>query len=82
MGVQSQTRRHQQYCQIQGQTTFRVLSVVAAFYNPNIDQMDDKTASFYDPTDQPTCAEMPKGIKTEANKDMVCKLLKSVYGLK
>ena len=61
---------------------FRVLFAIAAFYDLDIDQMDVKTAFLYSLIDQLVYIEIPKRIKTEANQNMVCKLLKVLYVLK
>lgn len=61
---------------------FRVLFAIVAYFDPDIDQMDVKTAFLYRLIDQLIYVEMPKGTETEANKNMVCKLLKALYGLK
>lgn len=44
--------------------------------------MDVKTAFLYGLIDQLIYVEIPKGPETEANKNMVCRLLKALYGLK
>ena len=61
---------------------FRVLFAIAAFYDLDIDQMDVKTAFLYGLIDQLIYVEIPKGTKSESNRNMVCKLLKAPYGLK
>lgn len=61
---------------------FRVLFAIVAYFDPDIDQMDVKTAFLYGLIDQLIYVEMPKETETEANKNMVCKLLKALYGLK
>ncbi len=61
---------------------FRVLFAIAAYYDLDIDQMDVKTAFLYGLIDQLIYVKIPKGTETEANKNMVCKLLKALYGLK
>lgn len=61
---------------------FRVLFAIAAFLNLDIDQMDVKTAFLYGLIDQLIYVEIPKGIESEENRGMVCKLLKAFYGLK
>ena len=61
---------------------FCVLFTIAAYYDPNIDQMDVKTAFLYGLIDQLIYVEIPKKTETEANKNMVCRLLKALYGLK
>lgn len=61
---------------------FRVLFAIAAYYDLNYDQMDVKTAFLYGLIDQLIYVEIPKGTETEANKNIVCRLLKALYGLK
>ena len=61
---------------------FRALFAIAAYYNLNIDQMDVKAAFLYGLIDQLIYVEIPKRSKTEANKNMVCRLLKALYCLK
>ena len=61
---------------------FRVLFIVAAFFNLNIKQMDVKTAFLYDLINQLVYVDISKGSETELNRDIVCKLLKALYGLK
>lgn len=61
---------------------FKVLFVIVAFFDLNIDQIDVKTAFYYGLIDQLVYVEISKGIETKANRNMVCKLLKTLYGLK
>ena len=61
---------------------FRVQFAVAAFFDLDIEQMDVKTAFLYGLIDQLVYVDIPKGSETEANRNMVCKLLKVLYGLK
>ncbi len=61
---------------------FHVLFAIAEYYDLNIDQMDVKTTFLYCLIDQLMYVEMLKRTETEANKDMVCKLLKALYWLK
>lgn len=44
--------------------------------------MDVKTAFLYGLIDQLMYVDIPKGFKIEMNQTMVCKLLKTLYGLK
>ena len=46
---------------------FRVLFAIAAFLDLDIDQMDLKTAFFYDLIDQPVYVEIPKGTESDNN---------------
>ena len=54
---------------------------IAVYYNLDIDQMDVKTAFLYGLIDQPIYVEIPKESETEANKNMVYRLVKALYGL-
>lgn len=58
---------------------FRVLFATAALYDLDIDQMDVKTAFLYGLIDQLIYIEIPKGMETEANKNIVCQ---GLYGLR
>lgn len=61
---------------------FQVLFAIAVYYNLDIDKRDIKTAFLYDLIYQLIYVEIPKGLETEANKNMVCKRLKIFCGLK
>ena len=61
---------------------FRVLFAIAAYYDLDIDQMDVKMAFVYGVIDKLVYVQIPKSLETTANKGMVCKLLKTLYGLK
>lgn len=61
---------------------FKVLSAIAAFLDLDINQIDIKTAFLYSLINQFVYMEIPKSIKSENNWNMVCKLLKTLYGLK
>ena len=61
---------------------FRVLFAIAAFLDLDIDQMDVKTAFLYGLIDQLVYVEIPKGTESDKNRNMVCKLLKALDGLK
>lgn len=61
---------------------FRVFFAIAVFYNLDINQIDVKTAFLYSLIDQLVYVEISKETKTEANQNIVYKLLKTLYGLK
>lgn len=61
---------------------FKTLFALAAFFHLNIDLVDVKIAFLYDLINQLIYIEISKGTETEATKNMVCKLLNSLYGLK
>ena len=61
---------------------FRVLFTIAAFYDLDINQINIKTAFLYDLINQLVYIKISKGTETNANRGMICKLLKILYGLK
>lgn len=62
--------------------TFKVLFAITAYYNLDINQIDIKTAFLYGLINQLIYVQISKGLETNVNKKMVCKLLKALYGLK
>lgn len=72
----------QTYAAVVKQMAFRVLFAIAAYFDLDIDQMDIKSAFLYGLIDQLIYVKLPKGTETEGTRDMVCKLLKALYGLK
>lgn len=60
---------------------FSVLFVIEAYYNLDINEMDIKTAFLYRMINQLVYIQISKGLKSSANKEMVCKLLKALYDL-
>lgn len=60
----------------------KVLFAVMVYFDLEIDQMDIKTAFLYGFIDQLVYVDIPKGSESEATWGMICKLLKSFYGLK
>lgn len=61
---------------------FQVLFAIAAYFDLNINQIDVKTAFFYELINQLIYINLPKDIKTKQTKHIVCKLLKALYNLK
>ena len=61
---------------------FRIFFAITALYDLDINQMDVKMAFLYSLIDQLVYIEILKGTETDANRGMVCKLLKELYGLK
>lgn len=72
----------QTYASVMKPMAFRSLFALAAFFDLDIDQIDVMTAFLYGLIDQFIYVETPKGTETEATKNMVCKLLKALFGLK
>ena len=63
-------------------TTIRtVLSIVAA-EDLHLEQMDVKTAFLHGDLEEDIYMVQPEGFETPGNKGLVCKLEKSLYGLK
>lgn len=65
-------------------TSIRSLMQIAAQYGLELHQMDVKTAYLHAPIDTELYMEQPEGfeVKSETSKRLVCKLNKSLYGLK
>lgn len=61
---------------------FGTLFALAAFFDIDIDQIAVKTAFLYGLIDQLIYMGVLKGTETEVINNMVCKLLKAMYGLK
>lgn len=64
------------------QVTFRTLLSVAAKRNMKVKHLDVKTAFLYGELQETIYMEQPPGFKDQAHGDKVCKLNKSIYGLK
>lgn len=61
---------------------FRVLFAITVYYNLDINQKDIKTAFLYDLINQLVYVQILKGLEDATNKEIVCKLLKTLYELK
>jgi hypothetical protein len=62
--------------------SLRILLAIAAFEDLEIHQMDVVTAFLAGKLDVEVYMEQPEGYKQRGNKDLVCKLLNSLYGVK
>ncbi|KAJ9547497.1 hypothetical protein OSB04_020040 [Centaurea solstitialis] len=62
--------------------TFKATLVAKAYFNYEIWQMDVKTAFLNGKLTEDVCMQQPKGFVDPKNPNKVCKLLKSIYGLK
>lgn len=61
---------------------FRVLFAIAAYYDLDIDQIDIKTVFSYKLINHLIYMQIPKDLKTNASKEIVYQLLKTLYSLK
>lgn len=61
---------------------FRILFTIVVYYDFDINQIDVKIVFLYELIDQFVHIQIPRDSKSSANKNMVCKLLKMLYGLK
>ncbi|POM64517.1 LOW QUALITY PROTEIN: Integrase catalytic core protein, partial [Phytophthora palmivora] len=59
----------------------RLLLTIAAILNLEIHQMDVKTAFLNGFLEEEICMAQPEGFTTTGQEDLVCKLIKSLYGL-
>ncbi|KAL2250171.1 UNVERIFIED_CONTAM: Retrovirus-related Pol polyprotein from transposon TNT 1-94 [Sesamum indicum] len=70
------------YSPVAGLTTIRVLIALASVYNLPIHQMDVKTTFLYGELEEEIYMDQPEGFVAHGNEYKICKLLKSLYGLK
>ena len=70
------------YSPVARMTTIRVLLSLAASYGLLVHQMDVKTAFLNGELDEEIYMEQPDGFVVKGQEKKVCKLLKSLYGLK
>ena len=62
--------------------SIRILLAIAAYHDYEIWQMDVKTAFLNGFLDEEIYMEQPEGFVSSHDSNMVCKLKKSIYGLK
>ncbi|KAJ9565636.1 hypothetical protein OSB04_001602 [Centaurea solstitialis] len=62
--------------------SIRILMAISAYFNYEIWQMDVKTAFLNGNLTEDVYMEQPEGFEDPKNPNKVCKLLKSIYGLK
>ena len=70
------------YAPVVGITSIRVLLALASIYKLFVHQIDVKTAFLNGDLDEEVYIEQPEGFVLSRNKKKVCKLVKSLYGLK
>ena len=62
--------------------SFRVIMAIVAHIDMELHQMDVKTTFLNGDLDEDVYMEQPTGFSEVGNEDLVCKLNKSIYGLK
>ena len=70
------------YAPVARLTSIRVLFAISLFNNLHVHQMDVKIAFLNGDLDEEIYMEQPKGFVLPGNETKVCKLVKSLYGLK
>ena len=62
--------------------SLRIVMALVAHYDLELHQMDVKTAFLNGELEEEVYMDQPKGFETTGKENMVCKLKKSIYGLK
>ena len=62
--------------------SIRVILGLIASMNLEFEQLNIKATFMHGDLDEEIFMEQPKGVKVKGNEDMICKLKKSLYGLK
>ena len=63
-------------------TSIRFLLSLAATFDLEVEQMDVKTTFLHGDLNEEIYMKQPEGFLVKGKKDLVCKLKKSLYGLK
>ena len=63
-------------------TSIRTVLGLAASMNLEVEQLDVKTAFLHGDLEEEVYMEQPEGFKVKGKEHMVCRLRKSLYGLK
>ncbi|WVZ98064.1 hypothetical protein U9M48_043546 [Paspalum notatum var. saurae] len=63
-------------------TSIRIISVLTAYYDLELYQIDVKTAFLNDHLEEEIYMLQPEGFEKKRKENMVCKLNRSIYGLK
>lgn len=73
---------HETYAPVIMMNTIRKILALVASLDLELEQMDVVTAFLNGDLDKGIYMDIPEGFRTQANEDKVCKLRKSLYGLK
>lgn len=63
-------------------TTIKMVLSIIAMKDLHLDQLDVKTTFLHGDLKEDIYMQRPQGYKVEGNEEMVCKLKRSLYGLK
>ena len=63
-------------------TSIRILLAIVAIHDLELEQLDVKTAFLHGDLDEHIYMVQPEGFVVDGKSNMVCKLKKSLYGLK
>ena len=74
------TRRH--FLLFRKKDSLRIIMALVAHYDLELHQMDVKTAFLNEDLDEDVYMDQPEGFSVEGKEQLVCKLKKSIYGLK
>ncbi|RWR73399.1 Gag-protease-integrase-RT-RNaseH polyprotein [Cinnamomum micranthum f. kanehirae] len=70
------------YSPVSKKDSFRIIMALVAHFNLKLHQMDVKTAFLNGNLEEEVYMEQPEGFIKQSEKKLVCKLKKSIYGLK
>jgi len=73
---------HETYAPVVKMTSIRVLLSIAAIYDLEVHQMDVKTAFLNGKLDEELYMQQPEGFVQPGSEHLVCRLQKTLYGLK
>ena len=73
-------KRH--FSPVSKKDSFRIIMALVAHYDLELHQMDVKTAFLNGNLEEEVYMNQPEGFVVEGKEHMVCKLKKSIYGLK
>ena len=70
------------FCPVSKVTSIRLLLSIAATFDFEIEQMDVKTTFLHGDLEEEIYMKQPEGFMVKGKKELVCRLKKSLYGLK
>ena len=73
---------HDIFSHVSKNDSFRIIMALVAHFDMELHQMDVKTVFLNGDLDEEVYMKQPEGFISNGNDHMVCKLKKSIYGLK